>query len=241
MSALQRMIARSLAIARFALTTHFRSWLTRGGILAGAAVILLGPALSAREGGGWTFDADIGFMGFFIMALFAVRTGLAEQRELELTTFIRHNLASRGEHAVGLATGLFGTWLVLCGVTFVVMLLARAGDVTAAGWTTASWGLRLLVVLGFVPLVEAVSSLRVPLIVPAFAYMGLLVVLSIAMPEDQAMALFIPVERGDVGALGRLAVQAAVFAAATTALFLTTSIVGPTLRRRLRQIVAFRH
>lgn len=228
---------RSLAVARFAIATQFGSWLTRGGILMGAAVLMLGPVLSLRRGGGWSFDSEIGFMGFFVTALFAVRSGLAEQRELDLATFMRHNMVSRLEHAAGLAVGLIGTWIALSAVVFLLVLLASAGDLLTAAWSTSTWGLRLLVILGFVPLVEAVSSLRVPLIVPAFAYMGLLIALTIAMPEDQAIALFIPVERGDTAALARLGAFGLTSFSFVTLLFIGLSAGGARVRNGFLALV----
>jgi len=225
--------ARSLAIARFAVGANFRSWLTRGGMIMGAAVMALGPTLSALKGQGWVYDGDIAFMGLFVLSLFAIRSGLAEYRELGLDMFVRHNLASRMEYLVGLLLGLLGTWLVLCATIFVVRL-GLSGDAYRAMWTTMTWGTRLLVLLGFVPLVEAVSSLRVPLIMPALVYMGLILALTLAIQEDQAMALFIPVEAGDVAALQRLAVQAVVAFGLTSAVFLGVATAAPAVRLRLR-------
>jgi hypothetical protein len=230
---------RSLAIARFAVGANFRSWLTRGGILMGAAIMALGPTLSALKGQGWVYDHYIGSMGLLVMSLFGLRSGLAEYRELGLDMFVRHNLASRTEYLVGLLLGLLGTWLVLCATIFLLRL-GISGDAYRATWTTLSWGARLLVLLGFVPLVEAVGSLRVPLIIPALIYMGLLVVLTLAMPEDQAMSLFIPVASGDRAALVRLATQGAVSFTLTSTLFLGLSSAAPALRSSLRSLTAGR-
>lgn len=234
-------LGRSLAVARFAVGSNLGRWLTRGGLLAGAGVMVLGPLLSARQGLGWHFDREIGFLGFFTMALFTVRSGLEEQRELELVTFVRHNLASPIEHGLGLVIGLGGTWLGLCALTFGTVLIATVGDVSMAAWATAAWGLRLLVILGFVLLVEAIASLRLPLILPSFGYLGLLVALSVILPEEHALALFIPVERGDSAALARLAIQGVASFAATAGLFLALTVFARPLGHRLRQIVPLRH
>lgn len=237
---------RSMALARFALASNLGHWLTRGGLLAGAAVMALGPLLSLRRGNGWSFDADVGFMGFVIMALFAARSGYRDQRDLGLATFIRHNMASRLEHALGLVLALVATWACICVAAFVTVGLLAAADPTTAGWHaaswyTAAWGLRLLVLLGFVPLVEAIASLRLPLVLPVLAYWGLVITLTVLLSEDRAIALFIPVERGNVDALARLGLQATVFLALTSALFVAGSVAVPRLRLRLRRIVPIRH
>lgn len=237
---------RSLALARFTLASNLGHWLTRGGLLVGAAVMALGPLLSLRRGSGWSFDADVGFMGFVIMALFAARSGYRDQRDLELATFIRQNLASRLEYALGLILALIATWACICIAAFVTVLLLAAADPAtaawhAASWHTAAWGLRLLVLLGFVPLVEAIASLRLPLVLPILAYWGLVITLTVLLPEDRAIAMFIPVERGNVEALARLGLQGAVSLTATSALFVAGSVAVPDLRLRLQRIVPIRH
>lgn len=233
-------LGRSVALARFAVESNAGRWLTRGGVLAGIAVMSLGPFLSVRQGGGWEFDREIGFMGFFIMALFATRSGLEEQRALGLVTFVRHNLASRFEHALGLVLGLGGAWLGLCALTFVVVLGMSAGDLELAAWATTAWGLRLLVILGFVPLVEAAASLRLPLLLPVIGYAGLLIALTLVLPEDRAIALFIPVEPGEIDPLISLGVQGAISFGATSTLFLVLMVVGSGVRDRVGRIVPTR-
>ncbi len=236
-----RGLGRGLWLGRYTAAANLGRWLTRGGLIAGAGVMALGCALSLQRGRGWTFDADIGLMGFFIMALFAARSGQEEQRELGLDTFLRHNLVSPVEHAFGLLVALVATWLTVCAAAFLAILAVTAGDVATAAWYTTAWGLRLLVLLGFVPLVESMASLRLPLILPVFAYWGLAMALVIALPEDDAIALFIPVEHGDWGALARLALQGVLSFAATSSLFLALSVAGSRLRLRLQQMVPFRH
>lgn len=237
---------RIIALARFAIATNLGHWLTRGGLLTGAAVMALGPVLSLRRGSGWSFDADIGFMGFIIMALFATRSGYRDQRDLGLATFIRHNLASRLEYALGMVLALVAAWASICSAAFLTVLLLAAVDPGtaawhAAAWHTAAWGLRLLVVLGFVPLVEAIASLRIPLVLPVLTYWGLVIALTVILPEDRAIAMFIPVERGDVDALARLGLQGALFLTVTSTLFVVASVSAPDLRLWLQRVVPIRH
>lgn len=216
-------------------------WLTRGGVLAGVTVMFMGPLLAVRQGQGWEFDREMGFMGFFIMALFSMRSGLEEQRDLGVVTFVRHNLASRLEHALGLLFGLAAAWLGLCALTFAMILGMSAGDLELAAWATTAWGLRLLVLLGFVPLIEAAASLRLPLLLPVLGYAGLAIALTLVLPEDRAVALFIPVQRGEVQPLISLGIQGAVSLAAAATLFLVLMVFGDGLRKRLVRAVPARH
>jgi len=232
---------RGLWLGAYTAGSNLGRWLTRGGIMTGAGVMALGAALSLQRGGGWSFDPDVGFIGFFIMALFAVRSGHEEQRELGLSTFLRHNLVSPAEHAFGLVVALIATWVAVCAAGLLAMLFVSVGDVGTAAWYTAAWGLRLLVLLGFVPLVESVASLRLPLIVPVIVYWGVAMVLVLVLPEDEAIALFIPVERGDLDALARLGQQGVVAFLTTAGIYVGFSVAGPRLRLRLQRLVPFRH
>jgi hypothetical protein len=223
---------RSAAIGRFALASNLGRWGTRGGLVAGVLVMLVGTGLSLSRGAGWNLDDEFGFMGFFILALFATRSGLEEQRERELTTFVAYNLASRVEHALGLLLSILGAWVVVCAVGFLGLLIAGGGDSSLAAWTVGVWGLRLLLILGLVPVVEAVASVRIPLIVPALFYLALMVALPFLIGEDRAIQLLATAERGDLASYGQLALQSIIVFAALSTLFVAGFTALPTLRRR---------
>lgn len=234
-------VRRTAALARFAIASNLGRWMTRGGLIAGAAVMALGSFLSVQQGTGWRFDDDFGFMGFFVMALFAVRSGLEEQRELGLTTFTARNLAHRLEHALGFVCASLAIWMVVSLGGFLGVVIASGGDLATAAWTVTAWGLRLLILLGFVPLVEAVASIRLPLILPGFAYLGAIVALTLLLSEERAFLLIVVTQQGDIGSYARLAGQATVSFLVTSAVFVTVYSARPGLRNRLRSIVPIRH
>lgn len=234
------MTARVLAVARFALWTNLRRGLTRGGIALGILVMSLGPVVAVANDLAWGFDQQFGFFGFLVIALFGLRSGLREQRELGMTTFFRFNVMRPVEHALAMVLSLLGAWVAICAAAFLAILIISGGKAGLAGWYTASWGIRILLLLGFVPLVERVVSFRLPLFIPALAYMTLLVAMTLLLPEAEAIALFVPTELGDLDALRELALQAAVVFPASTALLLFVAAVEPWIRR-LGQVVPIHH
>lgn len=234
-------LARIAALARFAVESNLGRWVTRGGLLTGMAIMALGSVLSVQQGTGWRFDDDFGLMGFVVMALFAVRSGLEEQRELGLTTFTAHNLASRTEHAAAFVVAAMAIWGLVCAVGYTGVLIASGGDASTAAWTTAGWGLRLLVLLGFVPLVESITSVRLPLLLPVFAYLGIVIALTVVLTEERALGLIVVLERGDVASYARLAAQGTAFLVGTTTMFVLTYTTGPDLHAGLRKVVPTRH
>lgn len=241
MTAAREAFRRTAALARFAVESNLGRWMTRGGLIAGAAIMSLGSLLSMQQGTGWTFDEDFGFMGFFVMALFAVRSGLEEQRELGLTTFTTCNLAHRVEHALAFVCATLAVSGVVSLAGFLGIVMASGGDITTAGWTATGWALRLLVLLGFVPLVEAVAAIRLPLILPAFTYLGTIVTLTMLLPEERAFALIAITEQGNIGSYVPLAGQAAATLLITSTVFVTMYSARPKLRAGLRHIVPVRH
>lgn len=180
---------RVLALARFALRTNVRMWITRAGLAGAAAVILLGSFLSWRHGGGWRPDPDLSFLGWLTGMLFVMRSGLEEQNQTGLTTFLRHNLAAPGEHALAGALALVATLALYTGFAFVVML-AGGDAVGSAAWRAWFWLLVGAAFLPFIPMVEAVARFRLPAVLPALFYLALLVVLSLTLGETRATALF---------------------------------------------------
>lgn len=241
MMAARGTLRRTAALARFAVASNLGRWMTRGGLIAGVAVMALGSFLSVQQGAGWRFDDDFGFMGFFVMALFAVRSGLEDQRELGLTTFTAHNLAHRHEHALGFLGAALAVWGVVSLAGFLGIVIASGGDFGTAAWIILAWGLRLLLLLGCVPLVEAVASVRLPLILPAFAYLGTIVTLTLVLSEERAFTLIAITQLGDLGSYAPLAGQAAASLLVTSALFVTAYSARAGLRAALRNIVPIRH
>lgn len=232
---------RTAALARFAVASNLGRWMTRGGLVAGAAIMALGSFLSVQQGTGWRFDDDFGFMGFVVMALFAVRSGLEEQRELELTTFTAHNLAPRLEHALGFLCASLAVWGIVSMAGFLGVVIASGGDIETAAWTVTAWSLRLLILLGFVPLVEAVASVRLPLILPGLAYLGAIVTLTLVLSEERAFTLIVITQQGDLGSYARVAGQAAASFVVTGAVFVTVYSARPGLSKGLRKLVPIRH
>lgn len=241
MTAVRDSLRRIAALARFAVASNLGRWMTRVGILAGIGIMTLGSLLSVQHGAGWTFDDDFGFMGFFVMALFAVRSGLEEQREQGLTTFTSYNLARRSEHALGFVCAALVVWATVVVAGFLGIVVASGGDLVTASWTATAWGLRLLILLGFVPLVEAMAAIRLPLLLPALVYLGTVVSLTLLLSEERALSLIATTQQGDIGSYARLATQAVVFFVTTSALFVTVYGAHTGLRNRLRKVVPVRH
>jgi hypothetical protein len=180
---------RCFALARFAFRANARSAMARGGVAAFLLIALLGPFISLRNGQGWVLDEDMLFLGFIVGALFALRSGLEQQRESGLQTFLRHNLATPLEHAAGGVLALLATWLLLAVLMFVVALVCSAGDPGTAAWQAWVWGLWLGVLLPFLLFTETFSTLRIPLVLPLIAYFALIITLVFTLGEPRALLL----------------------------------------------------
>lgn len=214
-------VLRSTALAGFAIRTNLRSATTVGGMAAFAGIAALGPAASLKNGQGWTVDPDFLFYGYLIGALFALRSGIEQQRENGLQTYLRHNFASPLEHAFGAVLSLLGTWLLLTTLLFLLAFLCSAGDGASAAWYASTYGLALALLLPFVLMVESVSALRIPLLLPVIGYLALAVILSLTVGEERMAALlWLSVERGDLGGLVRLALRVGWMVPTGMALFL---------------------
>jgi hypothetical protein len=218
--------ARSMALAAFAIRTNLRSTIARGGLLAFVAIAGLGPILSARNGQGWALDADLLFYGYLTGALFVLRSGLEQQRETGLTTFLRHNFATPVEHAAGAALSILGVWLFLTGVLWLVALACSGFDFGAAVWYAWVFGLALSLMLPFVIAVESVSSFRIPLILPVIVYLALMVVLALTIGEARMAALLgISADRADPASSLRLAARAGLIVPLGMATFMAATWV----------------
>lgn len=211
----------SLHVGIFSLRTNLRSPISRGGMIALAAIAALGPIGSWTSGQGPGVDGDLLFYGYLTGALFALRSGLEQQREGGMVTYLRHNLTTPVEHAVGMAVSLLGSWLVLSTVLFAVTLLYSGGDLASAAWYATAFALALAMLLPFTLMVEAVATFRIPLLLPVIGYLTLVVILALTVGEARMAAIMgFSVERGDPAGLLRLATRAAAIVALGTGLFL---------------------
>lgn len=214
-------LARSVALAGFAIRTNLRSAIALGGGLAFAAIGGLGPVISLRNGHGWAVDPDLLFYGYLTGALFVLRSGIEQQRECGLQTYLRHNFASPLEHGLGAVLSLVGSWLLLTGLLFMLTLIFSAGDASSAAWYAWAFGLPLALLLPFLLMVESTSSLRIPMIVPVIGYMALAVTLALTVGETRTAAILgFSVDRGDPATSLRLAVRVGVVVPVGMALFL---------------------
>jgi hypothetical protein len=213
--------ARGLALARFAVRTNLRAPASVGGMLALVATAALGPIGSWSSGRGWGLEPDLLFYGYLTGALFVVRSGLEQQREGGLATYLRHNFTPPLEHALGMVLSLLGSWLALTGVMFLLALAASAGDLGASVWYTSLFALSLAMLLPFVIMVEAVASLRIPMLVPVLGFLAVVIILAIAVGEERMVAILgMRVERGDSIGLLRLAGRVMAVVAVGLAVFL---------------------
>jgi hypothetical protein len=214
---------RSVALAGFSIRANLRSYLTLGGLVAFAAIALLGPVASLRNGHGWALDPDLLFYGYLTGGLFVLRSGLEQQREAGLQTYLRYNFCTPLEHGAGAVLALMGTWLLLNGLLFLLGLLCSAGDMAAAAWYAWSFGLALALLLPFVIMVESVSSLRIPMILPLIGYLALMVILALSVGEARMVAILgVSVDRSDPASSLALAGRAGIVVTVGMPSFLAT-------------------
>ncbi len=170
--------SRVLALAGFALRSNLRSAMWRGGMVAFVLIAGFSLVSSWRSSGAWSLESDFLYFGYLTAALFCLRSGLAQQRETGLLTYLRHNFVQPLEHAAGVALALVGNWGLITALLFALALICSAGDAAAAAWLAWSYGLWMAVLLPFVLLVESVSGMRTPLLIPVLGYFALAVILS---------------------------------------------------------------
>jgi hypothetical protein len=217
-------LVRSLALAAFALRTNLRSPVSLGGLAAFVAIAGLGPVGSWRTGAGWALDADLLFYGYLTGGLFVLRSGLEQQRETGLDVFLRHNLASPVEHAIGAVLALLGSWLLLTGLLLALALASSAGDAGAALWYTWVFALGIALLVPFVPPVESVATLRIPFILPVLGFLALIVGLSLAVGEAEMVAILgVGAERPEPASSLRLALRVAIVMPAVLGLFVVVA------------------
>jgi hypothetical protein len=198
-----------LALAAFSLRTSLRMGVTRGGLAAFLTIAALGPVGSWRRGQGWAPDPDLLLYGYLVGALFAVRSGLEQQRESGLSGFLRHNMVSPVEHAAAAILSVLGSWAILTGTLFTASLLAGSG-VSGAAWHAWVFGLGLSVLLPFVVGIEAIADIRIPLLVPVLGYLALAVSLSLTLGVARTAAILgMGAEPGDLASSLRLVTRAA--------------------------------
>jgi hypothetical protein len=199
-----------MALGCFAARTNLRSPMALGGLAACVLVATLGPLLSWTGGRGWLLEGDLLFYAYLVGGLFVLRSGVEQQREGGLQSYIRHNLATPLEHALGAVLALLGAWLLLTGLLFLLALLLSMGDVATAAWYAWTFGLGLSLFLPFTLMVESVSSFRIPLVLPIILYMALAVGLALTVGEARTAAILgISADRSDPASSLRLAARAA--------------------------------
>jgi hypothetical protein len=208
-----RRLDRTMAMGWFAMRANLRSPMALGGLVACVLVATLGPLLSWTGGRGWLLEGDLLFYAYLVGGLFVLRSGLEQQREGGLQSYIRHNLATPVEHALGAVWALLGAWLLLTGLLFLLGLLLSMGDVATAAWYAWTFGLGLSLFLPFTLMVESVSSFRIPLVLPLILYMALAVGLALTVGEARTTVILgISADRSDPASSLRLAARAALVA-----------------------------
>lgn len=175
------MIRRVLALARHSVHTNLRTPFTWTGAALLVAVSLLGPVISLRNHGTWSFDPEMLGTGFAFGALFVVRSGLVEQRTGGLQDFLRVNFITPSQHVLAAVLSLTATWLLYSAWAFAVALALSAGDAGLAAWTVWLLALTLGMLLPYALMVECASDLRTPLFVPGFIYFAGLFILAAAL------------------------------------------------------------
>jgi hypothetical protein len=218
-----RRLERSMALGCFAVRTNLRSPMALGGLVACVVVATLGPLLSWTGGRGWLLEGDLLFYAYLVGGLFVLRSGVEQQREGGLQSYIRHNLATPVEHALGAVLALLGAWLLLTGLLFLMALLLSMGDVATAAWYAWTFGLGLGLFLPFTLMVESVSSFRIPLVLPLILYMALAVGLALTVGEARTAAILgISANRSDPASSLRLAARVALVAPLGFAVFVAS-------------------
>lgn len=215
---------RTLAVAAHMARCSLRSGLTRAGLGAIVLIPLLGPVASLTRGGGWTLDRELYLCGFVVGSLLAIRSGLGEQRERALDTFLRCNFVTRSEHALAVLLSLVTAWAAVCGMGLLAALVASGADLRLAAWATGTLAARSALLLPLVPPVEAVSRLRTPFLVAALAAIAVGLGLSVVAGEPTLLRVFgSPGEPGDLGALGPLSARAVLVMAPGFAAYLAAA------------------
>lgn len=197
------------AVALFAARSNFRSTISRVGAVAVVAIAALGTFGQWTAGRGLTLDPDFLFLAYLTGALFILRSGLEQQRECDLVTFLRHNLTRPTDHAVGMVLSLLTSWVALTMLIFLLTLSLSLGDLASAAWFAASFALPAAMLLPFALLVESVSGFRLPFLLPVLGYIVLAAVLTLTLGEERMVSLLrFDVDRGDPGSMLRLAARA---------------------------------
>lgn len=185
-------VRRTAALARFALVNNLRTPYTWAGGALLLAFSLLGLWGSARAGEGWVIDTGLVSDGALVAAVFGLRSGLTAQRRGGLQTYLRMNFMSPVEHMAGAITSLVASWLLVCAALFVIILVLPGAGAAEAAWVTTVFGLRTGVLLPFVIVTEAVTTIDIPFFLPGIAYVGLVMVLVFTLGEVRAVAALAP-------------------------------------------------
>lgn len=215
---------RIVALAAHMTRCSLRAGLVRAGFGALIVITLLGPVASLTRGAGWALDRELYLCGFLVGSLLALRSGLGDQRERALDTFLRVNFVTRFEHALAVVLSLLALWASVCGAALLAALVASAADLRLAAWATGSLAARSAMLLPLVPPVEATTRLRVPFLVAVLAAVAAGLGISVVGGEAALLRLVgSPGEPGDLGALPPLAARAALSLATGFAAYLAVA------------------
>ena len=182
---------RPLALARFALAGNLRTPYTWAGAALFFGLTALGLVSSARAGRGLIVDPGFVFDGAVLAALFGLRSGLVAQRRSGLRAYLR-SYVSPVEHTAGAILSLLGVWLLVSGAVFTFNLALPGGSPTEAGWQVTVFAVRTGPLLPFVLLTERFTTIEIPFVLPALAYVGLLMALVVVFGEVEALAALAP-------------------------------------------------
>ena len=180
---------RILGLARHAVHANLSMPFTRAGAALVAGVVLLGAILSLTREGRWALDADLLGTGLAFGAIFVIRSGLVEQRMGGLQDFLRVNFVTPLEHMAASVLSLVAAWLALGAWTWLVGVVVSLGDIGTVSWTVWVTMLVLGILLPFTLMIECVTDLRTPFVIPGFVWVAGLLTLGVTIGTQETITL----------------------------------------------------